>query len=700
MADGWLLDVAFTGDKAVLWIRTPDGGRVKLHDRYRPEFYAEPLGMDAARLRDLLEEHDNVRGITVERRRAFIAGETELEVARILLDSVENYRRVMKQVDAMPCVAETYDADLEHELKYLCDRRLTSMGRVSFEADARGWVRSITSAPRGLEVEPPPFTVLPFGMKLKGGEGTIITFNEDLEEKYTFTGPTRNALRDFLDHFADVDPDIVACRDVDLEKMLSLARMHSLRRFGAVGPDGPTLYGGRFHVALSTYGRLSLAGLVERVQYTRLPARLSVEWAAGRAIESRQCYEARLHGVLLRHRGGFQPVMTMQELLERDQGGLIFTPDVGLHENVGVLDFESMFPNLIVRRNISYENIRGPRDREGFIVDFTRETLDRRLHFKHLRYELPRDSPEWRWCEGRQLALKEILFCTYGYSGCWANRFGNMDTFMEVNKAARKTLVESMNVAREWGYRTLYGNNDSLFLEHPTATRAEFDDLARRIASHVGLPMAVENHFRYLVLLPQKGEPGTGAANRYYGVTQDGGIVCRGIELRRRDTAPYVASTQRRAIETLLGCRSAEEVRTDGVARALEVVDDACRRLRQGQVATDELTVSVVLRRDPSEYKARLPHVAAAEALNMGKARVGAGNLIDYVYVAAGHSNPFRRVRPAGYEGGYDADKYCELVREAAWSMLMTFGVDPREGYADGLRALQLDDFARGAQGG
>jgi len=105
-------------------------------------------------------------------------------------------------------------------------------------------------------------------------------------------------------------------------------------------------------------------------------------------------------------------------------------------------------------------------------------------------------------------------------------------------------------------------------------------------------------------------------------------------------------------------------------------------------VATDELTVSVVLRRDPSEYKARLPHVAAAEALNMGKARVGAGNLIDYVYVAAGH------------EGGYDADKYCELVREAAWSMLMIFGVDPREGYADGLRALQLDDFARGAQGG
>ncbi|MCW3978358.1 MAG: hypothetical protein NWF12_01295, partial [Candidatus Bathyarchaeota archaeon] len=450
------------------------------------------------------------------------------------------------------------------------------------------------------------------------------------------------------------------------------------------------------HVGLSTYGRLSLAGLVERVQYTRLPARLSSEWAAGRAIESRQCYEARRRGVLLLHRDGFQPVMTLRELLARDSGGLIFTPDVGLHENVAALDFESMFPNIIVKRNVSYENVRGPRDREGFIVDFTRETLDRRLHFKHLRYELPRDSQAWRWCEGRQLALKEILFCTYGYSGCWANRFGNLDTFMEINRIARNTLVRSMNIARGEGFRTIYGNNDSLFLHRPGAAREDYEVLAKKIAASVGLPMAVENHFRFLVLLPQKGEEGIGAVNRYYGRRTDGEYVCRGIELRRRDTCPYVARVQREAIRALLGWDTIEEVRTRGVISALTVVEDACSRLRRGDVPPDDLAVSTALRRSLRKYKAKLPHVAAAEALGIAGKRVETGNLVDFVYVDAGHHNPFRRVRPAGYEGEVDAEKYVDLVREAAKSILMPFGVDVHGGrsqFGRTLHSLRLDEF-------
>ncbi|UCH57281.1 MAG: hypothetical protein JSV18_08120, partial [Candidatus Bathyarchaeota archaeon] len=401
--DGWILDVGFEGDRAHLWIRDPERGRVKLHDRYTTDFYVEPLGMEAHRLRDLLEEHDLVAGVSVARRRSSIREMAETEVVRVWVDRVEDYRPLLREVDRMPCVAATYDADLEHELKYLCDRGLTPLGRVEIEAEGRR-VKSIEPVPRGLEVEPPPLSLLCFGMKLQGGEGEVLTFDENLEEEYTFTGLVRRVLSDFLDHFADLDPDIVACRSRDLEDLLNLGRLLGLRRFGRVTREGPVLWGGRAHVSLSTYGRLSLAGLVERVQYTRLPARLSAEWAAGRAIESRQCYEARRRGVLLLHRGGFQPVMTLQELLHRDSGGLIFTPDVGLHENVASLDFESMFPNIIVRRNVSYENVRDLREKEGFIVDFTRETLDRRLHFKHLRHELPKDSQEWRWCEGRQLA--------------------------------------------------------------------------------------------------------------------------------------------------------------------------------------------------------------------------------------------------------------------------------------------------------
>jgi len=348
--------------------------------------------------------------------------------------------------------------------------------------------------------------------------------------------------------------------------------------------------------------------------------------------------------------------MTLGELLQRDQGSLILAPTVGLHENVGVLDFESMFPHLILRDNISYETAGHRGAGEGFILGFTRDALSRRLYFKHLRRSLPRGSREWVWCEERQLALKEMLVVIYGYSGCFANRFGSLAAYMEINRAARDSLVESMNVARGAGFRVLYGNSDSLFLHRPGATRGDYEGLASLISRRVGLPMAVDNVFRFLVLLPQKGDAGLGAVNRYYGRTVEGEYVSRGIELRRRGTPRYVADVQRRVIEALLSC---------------ETVEEACRRLRAGEVPTGDLVVSTALRRGPGSYGVSYPHVAAARALSMSGYGVVNGGLVEYVYVDAGHRNPYRRVKPPVFTGGrVDVEKYVKMVEAAAQTIL------------------------------
>ena len=678
-AEGWLLDVRIAGAHAVLWVRDPDRGRVKLLDRYAPDFYAEPRGVDAEKLRRLFEEHEHVAGVTAERRVSSIRSPRETTVLRVRVDRVENYRRVLSQVESLPWIGDVFDADLPHASKYICDRGLTPMGKLAAETDSDGLIRILSPVETGLEVEPPPLHVLRFRMETDGNQLVFTALDALMRPEYAFNGPARRVLRDFLDYFADVDPDIVCCSDGDLAALLRLGKLYRMRRFGTFQGGRPTLWGGRIHVRPSTYGRLGLAGLVERAQFTRAPLRMSADWAAGKAIDGRQCYEAMRRGVLVPRAGFFQPVMPLDELLLRDQGSLILAPDVGLHENVAVLDFESMFPNLILGRNISYETVGRRRRGEGFIAGFTRYALNRRLHFKHLRRSVERGSPMWLWCEERQLALKEMLVVIYGYSGCFANRFGNVAAYMEINRAARDCLVEAMNIARDAGYRTLYGNGDSLFVQRPDATPREHGALAAEISRRVGLPMAVENVFRFLVLLPQKDEPAVGAVNRYYGRTEDG-YECRGIELRRRDTPPYVARVQREAIRALLGCESAEEVRSAGVRRALKVVEDACGRLRRGDVPPEELRVSTALRRSPADYSSHLPHVAAARALNMNGVGVGAGSLIDYLYVDAGHRNPFRRVRPARFaEGRIDVEKYVDLVREAVESLMGV--LDQRGGF-------------------
>ncbi|MBE0634333.1 hypothetical protein IH574_07145, partial [Candidatus Bathyarchaeota archaeon] len=104
-----------------------------------------------------------------------------------------------------------------------------------------------------------------------------------------------------------------------------------------------------------------------------------------------------------------------------------------------------------------------------------------------------------------------------------------------------------------------------------------------------------------------------------------------------------------------------------------KVIDKAARELKQGLVPISELEAKTILRRKPSEYKARLPHVAAAEALGINGAEVDRGSVIGYVYVDSEHSNPFRRVSPAGFQKKFDYKKYAQLLEEARKSILLPF---------------------------
>jgi len=668
------------GSQAALWVREQGGGRVRLLDTYHPDLFLEPA-VEPERLMYMLEEKDDLPSVTVERRVSSIKDMGVATVIRVEVDSIDRYRRVVSHFESSEYVEALYDVDMTHTQRYLCDRHLIPFTRVEADVDRRRRLRSIRSFTPTLDEEPPPFRVLWF--RIDWGEDTVEVAEP---EGYVFAG---GALRDFLAYVRDYDPDMLVCGTRDLHDLLKYSEANRAHRLGALEGGEARLWKGRLHVTSHTYESIGLAGVTERVQYTREAPHLASEWGSGRAIESRQCYEARSRGVLIPRSGDFQPVMTLEEMLRLDHGGLILMPDVGLHEYVGVLDFDSMFPSLMVKHNISYETVRRDAD-EGFVIDFTREALQRRLHYKYRRRALEEGSQEWRWCDGRQSALKSILFCTYGYSGCWANRFGNFDTFMEINRVARDSLVATMNIAREHGYRAVYGNNDSLFLKRPGATRRDYEELARVVSQRLRLPMSVENVFRYLVLLPQKNELNIGAANRYYGMTLEGRYVYRGIETRRRDTAPYVARVQREIIDALLSHGSAEEVVTEGVEQALGVLDLACRRIRRGRVPAEELRITTTLRRRPGEYKAKLPHVAAAEALGMAKMRVEERTPIEYIYVDAGHSNRFRRVRPALYRGRVDADKYVDLVTEAGRSVLLPFDADLDRGRG---RQLSLTEF-------
>jgi len=49
---------------------------------------------------------------------------------------------------------------------------------------------------------------------------------------------------------------------------------------------------------------------------------------------------------------------TFEDLLVADRAGFIFEPEIGVHEQVAEFDFVSLYPNIMLKKNLSAETIR------------------------------------------------------------------------------------------------------------------------------------------------------------------------------------------------------------------------------------------------------------------------------------------------------------------------------------------------------
>jgi DNA polymerase elongation subunit (family B) len=88
--------------------------------------------------------------------------------------------------------------------------------------------------------------------------------------------------------------------------------------------------------------------------------------------------------------------------------------------------------------------------------------LKRRLYFKRLLKEYPKERIEYLWCEQRVNSLKNILVCLYGTTGSLWNRYGNVLAFEEINKISREILIKTKDIVQQLGYELVYADTDSV----------------------------------------------------------------------------------------------------------------------------------------------------------------------------------------------------------------------------------------------
>jgi DNA polymerase-2 len=357
------------------------------------------------------------------------------------------------------------------------------------------------------------------------------------------------------------------------------------------------------------------------------------------------------------------------------QGGHVLEPVAGLHDNVWVFDFKSLYPSVIRTFNIDpLSFVASPFPEEDLIetpAGFFRRApaiLPRMLDELFPRREAARQHGDTVAAH----AIKILMNSFYGVLGTPACRFYNPALANAITGCGREILLWSKQWFERKGFGVLYGDTDSLFVQaqgDPASASALGRELAAALnadlARHVttqwrvesGLELKFEKLYVKLFLPLARGST-RGASKRYAGL-RHGETVDElefvGLEVVRRDWTDLAKQVQKELYRRLFTDQSVD-------AYLAEIV----RQVRNGEL-DDALVYRKNLRKDTVEYTATTPpHVAAAR-----KSTQDPGRLIRYVMTVAG-PEPLDEVQNA-----LDREHYVtKQVRPVAEPVLAALGLD------------------------
>ncbi|KAJ3699935.1 hypothetical protein LUZ61_003640 [Rhynchospora tenuis] len=269
---------------------------------------------------------------------------------------------------------------------------------------------------------------------------------------------------------------------------------------------------------------------------------------------------------------------------------LVMEPESGFYTDpVIVLDFQSLYPSMIIAYNLCYSTCLGKifpsrstvlgvssyqldlrhlsdledglllapngvlyvqsKVRKGVLPQLLQEILSTRIMVKQAMKKLCSSQQVLqRICNARQLALKLIANVTYGYTA--AGFSGRMpcaelaDSIVQCGRRTLETAILFVNQHPRWKARVVYGDTDSMFVLLKGRTVEEAFIIGKEIACAVTamnpepVTLKLEKVYQPCFLLTKK---------RYVGYSYESHdqeepiFDAKGIETVRRDTCPAVA---------------------------------------------------------------------------------------------------------------------------------------------------------------
>lgn len=366
---------------------------------------------------------------------------------------------------------------------------------------------------------------------------------------------------------------------------------------------------GRTHIDINNsfiYKDNGLDGLTELSRICRIPMQIASRSTIGKCLSSLYFYNAQKNDILIPWKPTTSEVFkSFSDLLKSDKGGSIFESKPGAYDNVAEFDFVSLYPNIMLRKNISSDTIncsccnpeseseseskdRVPelkhlyhicKKRTGIVPLSLKTVLDRRLEYKYRKNNCNNQSDSHMKLrdryDNRQTALKWILVTSFGYLGFSNSKFGRIDAHIAVCAFARDLLSITSKIAERHGFEIIHGIVDSIWVKERELqlktssikdvkkmaySKKRLKDLKSEIEELTDFSISFEGVYKWIVFDYSKSSPTLPALNRYFGVFDDGTIKMRGIEARRHDTPVFFINFQQELVNTMAGCENINEI--------------------------------------------------------------------------------------------------------------------------------------------
>jgi DNA polymerase I len=382
------------------------------------------------------------------------------------------------------------------------------------------------------------------------------------------------------------------------------------------------------------------------------------------------------------------------------RGGEVVDPVPGIHFNVIVLDFASLYPSIIKVHNLSYETINCPheeckenkiegtthwvcRRRRGLTSFLIGSLRDLRVnYYKHLAKDKTLPLEERKLYNVVSQAIKVILNASYGVMGAAIFPLYCLPVADATAALGRTTINRTINKCKEIGIQVVYGDTDSIFLSNPDQKHIE--QLMQWASDTLGVDLEIDKQYRYVVFSDLK--------KNYLGVLSDGTVDVKGLTGKKSHTPPFIRKAFYDILEILSKVSSQRDFES-AKEKIKNVIQQNAMNLEAHKIPLEDLSFNVTINKSLSTYGKKtgsktvdgngsdtykgLPqHIKAAKMLvDANKREIRAGDIISYVKIKTGDGvKPVELSKPEEI----DTEKYLEAMESTFEQVLSALNFDFR----------------------